>query len=103
MQCDKCGMPDMINDSAPDIEVYRCWMCGNRMYANHPKSIGVLNCVKCGQPIKESNVFNYCKECLEGLKVFRKKGSPRPDGSSRQGRHQVSGATGRIATRKRQS
>lgn len=72
MLCDKCGMPHMIEDSTSGIEVYRCWVCGNRMYVNHPKRSGLLTCSKCGRPIEEKNVLNYCTKCWDDLRVFKK-------------------------------
>lgn len=91
----------MINDSTSEIEVYRCWMCGNRRYVNHPKRIGVVNCVKCGGLIEESNVLNYCRKCLDGLKVFRKRGAAGPQRSPRrQGRVERPDHVGKNGIRK---
>lgn len=81
MLCDKCGTPHMIEDSTPQIEVYRCWVCGNRMYVNHPKRSGLLTCSKCGGTIEEKNALNYCRKCWEGLQIFKRKqsgGTKRP-------------------------
>ena len=73
MLCDKCGTPHMVEDGTSNVEVYRCWVCGNRMYRNHPRRSGVRACRKCGGTVEETNVLNYCRTCWEGLQIFRKR------------------------------
>lgn len=63
----------MVEDTTSEIEVYRCWVCGNRRYVNHPKRSGLLMCSKCGEPVEGKNVLNYCKTCWEGLQIFKKR------------------------------
>jgi hypothetical protein len=82
----------MIEDSTSKIEAYRCWVCGNRSYVNHPKRSGLLTCVKCGGMIEEKNALNYCRKCWDGLQVFRKRDS---GGSKRSSRNQRPRATER--------
>jgi hypothetical protein len=79
MLCDKCGTPHMVEDSTSNIEVYRCWVCGNRMYANHPKRDGAQACRKCGGTVEEANILNYCRSCWAGLQVFKKRTPLGPD------------------------
>lgn len=75
MLCEKCGMPHMIEDFTSEVEVYRCWVCGNRIYVNHPMCGGFLTCSRCGGPIGEKNVLTYCRKCWDGLRIFKKRGS----------------------------
>ena len=67
MVCDKCGFGYMVDDSHRDIKVFKCWVCGNRLYVDHPKRRGALVCARCGDVIDEENELNYCAECLRLL------------------------------------
>lgn len=63
MVCDKCGSPYMIDDSYYDIKVYKCWACGNRLYADHPKRSGSLICDRCGDDLDTENELGHCRAC----------------------------------------
>ncbi len=67
--CDKCGLDSMIDDSYSGIEVYKCWVCGNRMYAGYPKRSGTVVCLRCGRYRTEENELGYCGDCLRVLNV----------------------------------
>ena len=69
MVCDKCGTGHMIDDSYFDIKVYKCWVCGNRLYVDHPKKRGSLVCYRCGDDIDTENELGYCKGCLKLLNI----------------------------------
>lgn len=63
MLCDKCGSGYMVDDSYHDIKVYKCFACGNRLYADHPKRSGSLICSRCGDDLDAENGLGYCKAC----------------------------------------
>ncbi len=69
MVCDKCGFEYMIDDSHHEIRVYKCWVCGNRLYVDYPKRSGSLVCSRCGDNLDTENEFGYCKECVKLLHV----------------------------------
>lgn len=64
MVCEKCGVGFMIDDTLHEVEVYKCWVCGNRNYVGHPKRHGSLVCGRCGDDLPEENGQGYCTECL---------------------------------------
>jgi hypothetical protein len=67
MVCDKCGFGYMIDDSYRDIRVFKCWVCGNRLYVDHPKRWGSFLCARCGDAMDEENELSYCRDCLKLL------------------------------------
>ncbi len=67
--CEKCGVGDMVDDSYGGVEVYRCWVCGNRIYAGYPKRHGGLVCSRCGNRRHEENELGYCEDCLKLLNI----------------------------------
>jgi len=69
MVCTKCGFGHMIDDSHYDVKVYRCWVCGNRNYVDHPKRPGSFVCARCGDDADEENGLGYCKDCLKRLNI----------------------------------
>ncbi len=70
MECSKCGSGSMVDDSYSDIRVYKCLVCGNRLYVDHPKRLGSFVCCRCGENMETENELGYCKECLKHLKVI---------------------------------
>jgi hypothetical protein len=64
MVCEKCGFGHMIDDTLHEVEVYKCWVCGNRSYVGHPRRHGSLVCDRCGDDLPEGNRESYCTECL---------------------------------------
>ena len=69
MICEKCGVGYMIDDTSREVEVCRCWVCGNRIYAGYPKRSGSLVCARCGDLRHEENDFGYCEACTRLLAV----------------------------------
>ena len=69
MVCGKCGSGYMVDDSHNDIEVYKCWVCGNRLYVDYPKRSGSLVCSRCGDDMVTENELGYCENCLKPLNV----------------------------------
>ena len=69
MICGKCGSQHMVDESYGDIEVYKCWTCGDRVYADHPKRSGSLVCSRCGDGMDTENELGYCKNCLKLLNI----------------------------------
>jgi hypothetical protein len=69
MACAKCGVGYMIDDSCNEIEVYKCWVCGDRIYAGYPKRWGALVCSRCGKEKHEENELGYCEDCLRLLNI----------------------------------
>ena len=69
MICNKCGFGHMVDDSHYDIKVYKCWVCGNRIYVDHPKRWGSFVCSRCGNDVDEENELGYCKDCLKLLAI----------------------------------
>ncbi len=69
MVCDKCGFGYMLDDSHRDIQVFKCWVCGNRVYVGHPKRRGAIICARCGDEVEEQNQFCYCDDCLKLLNL----------------------------------
>ena len=69
MVCDKCGFGHMIDDSYFDIKVFKCWVCGNRLYVDYPKRWGSLVCARCGNDMDEENELGYCRDCLKPLNI----------------------------------
>jgi len=65
MICDKCGAGYMVDDSYNEVKVYKCWMCGNRVYVDHPKRLGFHVCSRCGEEVETRNVWGYCNDCLK--------------------------------------
>ena len=65
MMCDKCGSEHMVDDSYYDVRVYKCWVCGNRVYVDYPKRNGSLVCSRCGDSMDTENELGYCKDCLK--------------------------------------
>jgi len=64
MICHKCGFGPMVDDSHHDIKVFKCWVCGDRIYSDHPKRSGALVCSRCGSDMDEKNALSLCKNCL---------------------------------------
>jgi hypothetical protein len=64
MICNKCGAGYMVDDSHNDVKVYKCWVCGNRLYVDHPKKWGYLVCCRCGEDVEIKNEWGYCDSCL---------------------------------------
>ena len=69
MVCGKCGSGCMVDDSYSDIKVYKCWVCGNRLYVDHPKRWGSFVCSRCGDDMDTENELGYCKACVKLLNV----------------------------------
>jgi len=69
MVCGKCGSSCMVDDSYREINVYKCWICGDRLYVDHPKRSGSLVCSRCGDDTDVKNELGYCKACSRLLKV----------------------------------
>ena len=69
MLCDKCGFGYMVDDSYHDIKVYKCWVCGNRIYLDHLRRRGSLVCSRCGADMDRQNELGYCKDCLKLLNI----------------------------------
>ncbi len=69
MQCHKCGLGHLIDDSSIGIEVYRCWICGNRVYVGHPKRSGASVCSRCGNDRDDVNELGYCDDCPKFLNI----------------------------------
>ncbi len=69
MVCEKCGFGHMIDDSYFDIKVYKCWVCGNRLYIDYPKRWGSRVCARCGNDMEEENELGYCENCLKLLNI----------------------------------
>ena len=67
--CDKCGSGFMVDDSDRDIRVYKCWVCGNRLYIDYPKRDGSLVCSRCGNDMDTENELGYCTKCVKGLNL----------------------------------
>ncbi len=67
--CDKCGCGFMIDDSDHEIVVFRCWVCGNRIYLDHPKRSGALVCSRCCATMLKKNELGLCTKCLKVLKI----------------------------------
>ncbi|HVN25938.1 MAG TPA: hypothetical protein VMT71_18365 [Syntrophorhabdales bacterium] len=65
MLCDKCKSGYMVDDSHYDVKVFKCWVCGNRFYPDHPKRQGDLVCSRCGEDLEPGNHSGYCKNCLK--------------------------------------
>ncbi len=63
--CDKCGSRYMVDDSCYDVKVYKCWVCGNRVYPDHPKRYGYLVCSRCGDELETGNHSGYCPSCIK--------------------------------------
>lgn len=69
MVCDKCGSMYMVDDSDRDIRVYKCWVCGNRLYVDYPKRDGSLVCSRCGHDMDTENELGYCSNCVKLLNL----------------------------------
>ena len=69
MVCGKCGSPYMVDESYGDIKVYKCWVCGDRLYVDHPKRSGSLVCSRCGDNLDTENELGCCKDCLKLLNI----------------------------------
>jgi len=63
MICHKCGFGYMVDDSHRDIKVLRCWVCGERIYPDHPKRSGALVCSRCGDELAATNASGLCTNC----------------------------------------
>lgn len=76
MICQKCGAGYMVDDSNHGIRVFKCWVCGDRIYPDHPKRSGALVCSRCGSDVDEENALSLCKDCLSllGIRAGRMKG-----------------------------
>ena len=61
--CPKCGFGYLVDDSDRDIRVSKCWACGDRIYADHPKRSGALVCSRCGSDMDEKNALSLCAAC----------------------------------------
>jgi DNA-directed RNA polymerase subunit M/transcription elongation factor TFIIS len=72
MICHKCGFGHMVDDSRHDIRVLKCWVCGERIYPDHPKRSGALVCSRCGSDMDEKNALSLCKNCLSLLNIHLK-------------------------------
>ena len=64
MVCEKCGVGHMIDDTFGQVEAYRCWVCGNRIYVGYPKRSGSCVCSRCGDIRNEENGFDCCEACV---------------------------------------
>ena len=69
MICQKCGFGYMVDDSHHDIRVFKCWLCGDRIYPDYPKRSGALICSRCGSDMDEENALNLCTDCVSLLNV----------------------------------
>ena len=69
MVCGKCASPYMLDDSQGDIRVYKCWVCGNRLYVDYPQRLGSLVCFRCGDAVDTKNELGYCAGCLKLLDI----------------------------------
>lgn len=69
MICQKCGFGHMVDDSHHDIRVFKCWVCGDRIYPDHPKRFGALVCSRCDSDMDEENALSLCKECVRLLNI----------------------------------
>ena len=69
MVCGKCGSRFMVDDSYSDVKVYKCWVCGDRLYVDHPKRSGSLVCSRCGDDLDTENGLGYCKDCSRILNI----------------------------------
>jgi hypothetical protein len=69
MACGKCGSQYMVDDSYRDIKVFKCWVCGNRLYVDHPRRSGSLVCSRCGDDRDTENELGYCEGCLKLLNI----------------------------------
>jgi len=67
MTCHKCGCGYMIDDSYHDIRVFRCWVCGERIYLEYPKRSGSRVCCRCNNDLGEENALSLCKDCVTVL------------------------------------
>ena len=67
--CQKCGFGHMVDDSHHDIRVFKCCICGDRIYPDHPKRSGALVCSRCGGDMDEKNGLSLCKDCLSLLNI----------------------------------
>jgi hypothetical protein len=54
----------MVDDSHHDIKVFKCWVCGDRIYPDHPKRSGARVCSRCGSDMDEKNALSLCRNCL---------------------------------------
>ena len=61
----------MVDDSYFDIKVYKCWVCGNRLYVDYPKRLGSLACFRCGDPVDVRSGQGHCASCLKVLGLKR--------------------------------
>jgi hypothetical protein len=69
MICQKCGVGHMVDDSRHGITVFKCWVCGDRTYPEHPKRSGAFVCSRCGDDMEEKNELGLCKNCLRVLNI----------------------------------
>jgi len=69
MICQKCGFGHMVDDSHHGIRVFKCWVCGDRIYPDHPKRSGALVCSRCGSDMDEKNELGLCKDCVSLLDI----------------------------------
>ena len=69
MLCNKCGVGIMIGDHHGDVMVHKCWVCGNRIYADHPKRWGGFVCSRCNGDLDEMNELGLCRDCLKLLHI----------------------------------
>jgi hypothetical protein len=67
MICQKCGCRHMVDDSQHEIKVLRCFVCGDRIYLDHPKRSGAFVCWRCGSEMAEKNPLGLCNDCLRLL------------------------------------
>ena len=76
MICQKCGCGHMVDDSRHDIKVFKCFVCGDRIYPDHPKRSGAFVCSRCLNEIAETNPLGLCNDCSRslGLHADRLKG-----------------------------
>ncbi len=82
MICRKCGFGHMVDDSNHDVRVLRCWICGDRVYLDHPKRSGLLVCCRCGSDMDEKNALSLCKDCLHLLNFHAERMKERTYGAS---------------------
>jgi hypothetical protein len=69
MLCQKCGFGHMVDDSHHDIRVFKCWVCGERIYPGYPKRSGALVCSRCGSHMDETNELSVCMDCMKLLNI----------------------------------
>ena len=69
MVCHKCETGFMVDDSHRDIQVIKCLVCGERVYAGHPKRWGDSVCSRCGDDLDEANELCLCPSCLNVLGI----------------------------------